>query len=48
MQVAIVFYFCFNEAISKPNICGIVLTIPCAIFLSMDPKAEISIDGTLT
>ena len=38
IYVSIIFYFKFNEVISKPKILGILLMIPCVVILSLDKK----------
>ena len=48
LYVAITFYFKFTEVISNMKIFGILLMIPCVVFIVLDPKPEFSDDGTLT
>ena len=32
------FYYCFNEVLSKAKVCGIALIVLCIIFLAFDEK----------
>ena len=38
IYISILFYFVFNEVISKSKIIGIVFIVPCAVLLSLDDK----------
>ena len=38
IYVGVIFYFAFNERISGTKILGILMMIPCVLFLSLDKK----------
>ena len=40
VYVAILFYFCFDEKLSKMKIVGVFLMVACAITLGYDSKVE--------
>ena len=39
IYVGILFYICFDEALTKPKIAGIVLIFACAVILAFDDKS---------
>ena len=48
IYVSVIFYFKFGERISRAQICGIGLMIPCAVLLSLDQKDAADSENDLT